>query len=144
MKFTMLLLIESDRSFCRYRKASCFASLGSSLWSCFCFLSVSFVLRNLCSGTCRACQFHNSQFSHNNIGQHNKVTIFHIRIYNCRSVKSQCSQVPHTLLWFGEILYSSIFVEDSLRWADITTWHPEQHDIPVNSLSFMRVYHISL
>ena len=42
-------------SFCRYRKALYFWSLGISLYlELFCFLSfITFVLRNLCSGTHR-------------------------------------------------------------------------------------------
>ena len=48
-------LYQGNGSFCMYRKALYFWSLGSSLYlKLFCFLSfVSFVLRNLCSGTCR-------------------------------------------------------------------------------------------
>ena len=46
-------------SFCRYRKALFFWSLGISLYlELFCFLSfITIVLRNLCSGTHRKNRF---------------------------------------------------------------------------------------
>ena len=49
---------KNSGSFCRYRKALCFWSLGISLYlKLFCFLSfVSFVSRNFCCGTCKSCQ----------------------------------------------------------------------------------------
>ena len=53
--FFQLLILSNWGSFCRYRKALYFWSLGISLYlELFCFLSfITFVLRNLCSGTHR-------------------------------------------------------------------------------------------
>ena len=53
---------QENGSFCRYRKALYFWSLGISLYlELFCFLSfITIVLRNLCSGTHRRNQENNS------------------------------------------------------------------------------------
>ena len=55
MKEAGSLLVTKLGSFCRYRKALYFWSLGISLYlELFCFLSfITIVLRNLCSGTHR-------------------------------------------------------------------------------------------
>ena len=55
----ILIVMHFGGSFCRYRKALYFWSLGISLYlELFCFLSfITFVLRNLCSGTHRRNHF---------------------------------------------------------------------------------------